>query len=71
LEADECSHLNIDKLRENDFPQLFNYPGTHKRSLLGFIKILRGNGMERSIIKEWVADIVAGRKRFKKRSQMN
>jgi hypothetical protein len=52
LEANKCSHLDIDKLRGEYFPQPFNYPGTHEGSLLGFIKILRGNGVERSIIKE-------------------
>jgi hypothetical protein len=52
LEADECSCLDIDKLRGKYSPQLFNYPGTRDGSLLRFIEILRGNGMERSIVKE-------------------
>jgi hypothetical protein len=51
LEADKCSHLDIDKLRGKDSPQPFNYPGVCEGSLR-FIKILRGNGMERSVVKE-------------------
>ena len=67
MEADECSRLDVDKLRGDDSPQPFNDPGMHEGSLLGFIKILRGNGVERSVVKERVADIVAGSKRFKKK----
>jgi hypothetical protein len=66
LEADECSCLDIDKLRGKYSPQPFNYPGTHDRSLR-FIKILKGNGVERSIVKERVANIEASSKRFKKK----
>jgi hypothetical protein len=66
LEADECSCLDIDKLRGKYSPQPFNYPGTCDGSLR-FIKIVRGNGMERSIVKERVADIEASSKRFKEK----
>jgi len=52
LEADKCSRLDVDKLRGDDSPQPFNDPGTREGSLLGFIKIPRGNGVERSVVKE-------------------
>jgi hypothetical protein len=51
LEADECSYLDVDRLRGKDSSQPFNYSSMHEGSLFGCIEILRGNGVERSVVK--------------------
>jgi hypothetical protein len=52
LQTDQCSCLDVDRLRKKKFPQPFNYPGVCEEFLLSILKILRGNCMERRVVEE-------------------
>jgi hypothetical protein len=47
--------------------QLFNYPSACEGFLLDSLKILRGNVMERSVVKEQMAKVLASRVGFKRK----
>jgi hypothetical protein len=54
-------------LRGRNSSQSFNYPSACEGFLLDSLKILRGNGMERSVVEEQMAKVLASRVGFKKK----